>query len=118
MLYPTLNQPLMFILLLLAGLASGVIFDVLNLIIGLLGSDKYVRHFFNFLSVVLSFAILFIVNLKFNYGQYRSYVLIIFLISFCFERFLSRFLWTKLIKKCYSLLSKKKGIGSEQGENH
>ncbi len=118
MLYPTLNQPLMFLLLLLAGFASGIIFDIFNIIVTALGNDKYSHHFFNFLSVLFSFALVFIVNLKFNYGQFRIYVIAIFLVSFLLERVISKFLWTKLIKKCYSIFSRKKGVKNEQGEEH
>ncbi len=118
MLYPTLNQPLMFLLLIITGFVCGVIFDLFNIIVSLLGNDKYSRHFFSFLSVLFSFAILFIVNLKFNYGQFRLYIIAITLISFFLERLISKFLWTKLIKKCYSIFSRKKDSRDGQGERH
>ncbi len=117
MLYPTLNQPLMFLLLIIAGLASGVIFDILNMVVTLLGNDKYSHHFFNFLSVLFSFALLFVINLKFNYGQFRIYVLAIFIASFLLERLISKILWTKLIKKCYSIFGRKRQK-DEQGESN
>lgn len=118
MLYPTLNQPLMFLLLVVVGFIGGVIFDIFNIITTMLGNDKYSHHFFNFLAVLVSFALLFIVNLKFNYGQFRLYVIAIFLAGFFLERVISKFLWTKLIKKCYSIFSRKKGAQDEQGERN
>ena len=116
MLYPTLNQPLMFVLLLVAGFLAGLIFDIFNLISTLLGNDKITTNFFSFLSVLFSFALLFLTNLIFNYGQYRLYVLLIFLAAFLLERLISRFLWTKLVKKCYSKISRRKFVKSGKRE--
>ncbi len=57
MLYPTLNQPLMFLLLICAGLASGIIFDLLNLVCNLVREDRFSKIFFDFLSVLLAFSL-------------------------------------------------------------
>ncbi len=102
MLYPTLNQPLMFLILICVGLLSGLIFDFFNILIALLGKDKSVKIFFNFLSVIFSFVILFISNLYFNFGQFRMYVLFVFIVAFYVQRVFSKILWTKVIKKCYN----------------
>ena len=114
MLYPTLNQPFMFLLLICAGLASGIIFDLLNLVCNLVREDRFSKIFFDFLSVLLAFSLVFIVNLLFNYGQFRVYVIIVFILSLFTERAISKFLWTKLVEKCYSKISKRRKARGEQ----
>ena len=102
MLYPTLNQPLVLLMVVGAGLFCGLLFDVARILSLLSGNDKASVHIFDFLATVLSFCILFFVNLKFNYGQFRAYVLFVFVLGFAFQRFLSQKLWTKLLAKWYS----------------
>jgi hypothetical protein len=116
MLYPTLNQPLIFLLTILVGLASGVIFDICKILCLLSGGDKYSRHIFDFLAVAVSFALLFICNLKFNLGQFRLYVVVAFLISFSVQRIFSKFLWTKVKEKCYNIFAKLKKGKNEKRE--
>ena len=102
MLYPTLNQPLIIVVMLLCGFAGGVIFDLCRLLTLLSGNDKVSKHIFDFLAVLLGFALLFFVNLKFNYGQFRVYVFAVFMFSFVLQQKLSQKLWTKLLGKWYS----------------
>lgn len=116
MLYPTTNQPIMLIVLAVSGILSGIIFDVFSLLSKLLKSEKYIYHFFDFLGVVLSFSILFIINLFLNYGQYRVYILPMFFAGFIVQKLISKFLWTKVVKRCYNSIRKTKEVSSEQGE--
>ena len=102
MLYPTLNQPLTILAIFLVGLASGVIVDIGRLLASLIGGQKYSRHFFDFLAVIISCELLLLTNLKVNYGQFRLYVILIFLLSLALERFLSKILWTTIASKCYT----------------
>ena len=102
MLYPTLSQPVVFVLIALTGLACGVLFDIFGSLAFVSGNDKYSKIFFDFLATIFSFAILFVVNLQANYGQFRLFVVITFLLAFCLERTLSKFLWTKCVKKWYT----------------
>ena len=104
MLYPTLIQPLVILMVFLAGLFSGLVFNLSKILAFLSGNDKYSKNIFDFLAMIFSFTVLFFVNLKFNYGQFRLYVLGVFLLSLIFEQFLSRALWTKAISKCYNKL--------------
>ena len=104
MLYPTLVQPLVVLMVFFAGLFSGLIFNMAKILTFLSGGDKYSKGIFDFLATISSFAVLFFVNLKFNYGQFRLYVLGVFLLSLIFEQFLSRVLWTKALSKCYNKL--------------
>lgn len=107
MLYTALSQPLVFLLTFLAGIAGGVLFDVFKTLTFLSGNDKYSKVFFDFLATLFAFSLLYIVNLNINYGQFRIYVLVAFLLALFCERLLSKFLWTKCIKRCYNRLREK-----------
>lgn len=104
MLYPTANQPLVILVLFLAGLFSGIIFNISKLLAILSGGDKYSKAIFDFLATITACSILFFVNLQFNYGQFRAYVLFIFVLGIIIEKILLRVLWTKGISKCYNKL--------------
>lgn len=108
MLYSTLSQPLVFFVVFLSGIAGGIIFDILKTLAFLSGNDKYSKILFDFLATVFAFAILYIVNLNVNYGQFRVYVVSTFLLSIYIERVLSKFLWTKCVKKWYNRVKEKK----------
>lgn len=108
MLYPTLNQPLILLVMFACGMFAGLIFDVARLLTTLSGNDKISKHIFDFIATILAFLFLFFANLWFNYGQFRVYVLAIFLLSFSLERFISKILWTKLLSKWYSNITRKK----------
>ena len=114
MLYPTLNQPLVFLIIFLVGLGCGLVFDVARILTTLSGGDNFSRHLFDFVATILSFGTLFIANLKVNLGQFRLYVIAVFLISFSLQRFVSKILWTKLLLKCYTRITKRKGAGVEK----
>ena len=108
MLYPTLNQPVIFIVIFAVGLSSGLLFDIARILTYLSGNDKYSKGLFDFLAVIFSFGILFYSNLAVNYGQFRVYVVITFLLALFFERLLSKILWTKCIKRCYNNFKEKR----------
>lgn len=114
MLYPTINQPYVILIIFLVGFASGILFDIAN-ILSKLSNDKFAKVLFDFLAVIFSFFILFYSNLHINYGQFRFYIVAIFLLAIMIERFISKILWTKCIKKCYNKLKEKK-YGKEK--NH
>ena len=109
MLYPTINQPIVFIAIFFTGLACGVVFDVFRILTMLSGGDKWSRHIFDFLAGIFSFFLLFFVNLKVNYGQCRIFVFAVFLLSFYLERLISKFLWTKLLSRWYTNITKING---------
>ena len=116
MLYPTLNQPIILLALAAGGIFAGLIFDASKILATLSGNDKFSRHFFDFVATILSFLILFYLNLSLNYGQFRIYVLIVFLLSFALERLISKFLWTKLLSKWYSSITRREKKGGREKE--
>ena len=107
LLYPTLNQPLILLAIFACGIISGFIFDLFRVLTTLSGNDKFSKHFFDFLATIFSILILFFLNLWFNYGQFRLYVVVFFLLSFTLQRFISKILWTKLFSKWYSRITKR-----------
>ncbi len=114
MLYPTVNQPLILLALLAGGLVGGLIFDFFKILATLSGGDKYSCHLFDFLAGIFTFVLLYLINLWLNYGQFRVYVVAVFLVSFAFERFLSKFLWTKLLEKWYTIFAKRGDNGKRK----
>ena len=118
MLYPTTNQPLMLLALAICGLVSGLIFDIFILLCNLLKSEKYISHFFDFVGVIFSFSLLFIVNLFLNFGEFRAYILPMFFVGFILQKLISKFLWTKVIKKCYNGVRKTNEVNIDKGEKN
>lgn len=116
LLYPTLNQPLVLLAIFIGGLIAGFGFDVFRLLTLLSGGDKLSRHFFDFLATIFAFFLLFYINLNLNYGQFRIYVPVVFLISFALQRLFARFLWTKLLSKWYSKITERTKKGGRKKE--
>lgn len=114
MLYPTLNQPLVALAILGAGVIGGLFFDVARILTTLSGGDKWSGNIFDFIATICCFAVLFLTNLFVNFGQFRIYVLCVFLISFSLQRLFSKFLWTKLLAKWYTNIAKRKKSDSEK----
>ncbi len=64
--------------------------------------NKFTKGLFDFITVTFFLGILFYSNLVVNYGQFRIYVVASFLLAIFLKRILSKFLWTKCIKRCYN----------------
>lgn len=108
LLYPTLNQPLVLLIILGVGFLSGFLFDIANIMTTLSGNDKLSRHIFDFIATIFAFLLLFFANLYINFGQFRIYVFLIFILSLSLERFISKILWTKVINKLYTSIMKRR----------
>lgn len=107
MLYPTLSQPMVFVIIFSCGLIGGVCFNIFHILTFLSGNDKCSKIFFDFLATIFVFVILFVTNLKINYGQFRIYIVLTFLAALFIEQVISKFLWTKYIKKWYNHIKEK-----------
>lgn len=106
MLYPTLNQPLVMLVMFFVGFASGFLFDFAFLLKKSL-KLKATNIFFDFLACIFSFVIFFVTNLYINYGQFRIYVVVIFIIACLLQRVLSNQI-LKFFKKILTKTKKKK----------
>ena len=105
-LFETLNQPYILILLIIFGFLSGFLFDFAYIISFLCNENKIVKNIFQFFAVFFSFFILFLLNLNINYGQFRVYIFVVFF----FFLFIQRITVGKLIAKtkiwCYNTFKK------------
>ena len=107
MLYPTLNQPIVMLVMFFVGFASGLLFDFAFLLKKSLKDLKATNIFFDFLACIFSFVIFFVTNLYINYGQFRIYVVVIFIIACLLQRVLSNQIM-QFFKKIVAITKKKK----------
>lgn len=108
MLYETLSQPTLSIIFLFLGLVGGLIFDIGNFIKFLLANKKISSILIDFFQTLTCLSMLFLVNLKINYGEIRFFPYLLFLISFTLERITIGKLIAKIYLRCYNLLTKLK----------
>lgn len=106
MLYETLNQPQIFLFVVLFGFLSGIIFDFKKIIKNNI-KNKIFDYFLSFFCVFLVILIYFFVNLKLNYGEFRFYILITFCLALSIERIFIGNLLENFLKKCYTKLERK-----------
>lgn len=106
MLYETLNQPSILLIFLITGLLSGLVFDVGNFVKFLCSNKKVPKVILDFIETFFILCIFFKVNLQFNYGVFRFFPIIIFLLSFTIERFTIGKLVAKFYLSCYNCLTK------------
>ena len=104
--FETLKEPKIFLLLIIFGFLCGFLFDISYLITFLCKENKIIKNIFQFFSTIICFFVVFLINLKLNYGIFRAYVFI----SFFFAVFLERISVGKLFAKtkiwCYNLFKK------------
>ncbi len=105
MLYETLGQPVIFLILIISGFLSGFIFDFLNILKKHIKINFFI-NFFAFLGVFLTIFIFYLINLKFNYGQFRFYTIFCFFLSLTIERFISCNILALTPDLCYNKIEK------------
>lgn len=105
MLYPTINQPIVFLIIFTTGLASALLFTLSSFLSLLLNKNVFFEQVLYFLSTIISFLIFFIANLFINYGKFRFFLLIAFVLGFVFEKIF----FSKLINKILKIFNKKGG---------
>ena len=88
MLHETLSQPAIFFYLILGGFASGFFFDLKNILLSFFKKKQILSHILMFFCVFLTLFCLYFLNLRFNYGQFRIFSIVGFLLSFSIQRFL------------------------------
>ena len=106
MLYQTVSQPKIFLIFSLFGFLCGIFFNIRNM----LHIKKYVifRHFFDFFATFITLFIFFILNVKFNFGEFRFFLLISFLLSFTIGNFITTNFLAKPVSNCYNKLRGKR----------
>lgn len=106
MLFETLNHLNLFLIFLLCGIIGGLIFDIGNFIKFLFANKKIPSIIIDFIQTLTVCFILFIFNLKFNYGCIRLFPVICFLLSFIIQRLTLGKIIAKVYIICYNFFNK------------
>lgn len=102
MLYETLSQPFILLILSSVGLFSGIIFDLKNILFYLFKKNKIINQILLFFSIFILFLIFYLINLIINYGEIRFFSIFIFFLAFSIERFFVKNFLANRIAKCYN----------------
>ena len=106
MLYETLSQPSIFLVLLLIGFVSGFIFDILRLVNYFFNQNKISEQILLFLGICALFLIFTETNLFINFGDIRFFPAFAFLVGLFLERISFGKLFAKVVHKCYNYIIK------------
>jgi len=106
MLYETLSQIQLSLIFLGLGLLGGLIFDVGIFIKFLFANKKIPSIILDFIETVLCLLLVFIFNVKTNYGVIRLFPYLLFMLSFSLERITIGKIIAKIYFKCYNLITK------------
>ena len=118
MLEETLSQPLILLMLILFGFASGIIFDISNFIWKMAKNNKILKHFLDFFAVIFVFIIFFLCIYRFNFGELRFYEFLVFFLFLAIERFSVGKLVEKLIGLCYNAFIKFVNVVNKRGKRN
>ena len=106
MLSETLNQPHLLLTFLILGLVGGVVFDIGNFIKFLFSNKKVPSVILDIIQTALCLVLIYVVNIKFNYGELRLFPFYVFLIAFLLERFTIGKIIAKIYLSCYNFFIK------------
>lgn len=101
-LYETVSQPLNFLFIFFIGLGSGLIFDVFRYLNFLCNKNSVIEKIFDFISVVICGGVFFLSVLELNYGEFRFYLLLSYLLGILLERFSLGLFIAKICSYCYN----------------
>ncbi len=106
MLYETLSQGYIFLCVLYFGLLGGILFEAKNLIINALSKNKVVCFVLDLVFMLVA-CLLFVVSKNIaNYGEFRIYLLISFILGIWLEHITIGFLVEKFFMFCYNWTTK------------
>lgn len=105
-LFETLNQPYILMWLTLSGFLSGIFYDISDILTFLCNNNKIVKNIFSAIATILSFFVLYIVNLLVNYGQFRIYVFVVFFLFLLLEQITLGKVIAKTKDWCYNIFKK------------
>lgn len=108
MLHETLSQPAIFFYLVLGGFASGFFFDLKNIFLSFFKKKQILNHILMFFCVFLTLFCLYFLNLRLNYGQFRTFSIIGFLLAFAIQRFLILNFVANPVTVCYNKIKGKR----------
>mgnify|MGYP004733083889 CR=1 FL=1 len=102
MLYETLSQPLIVLILSAAGFASGAIFDAFAVVKFLCLNKKVISQIFDFFAMLFCSIVFYFLNLKLLFGEIRFYSLLCFFGFLILERITIGKLLEKFFTLCYN----------------
>lgn len=102
MLYPSLNQPIVFCFMIASGFLCAFVFFAVEICVTKLKKTAFIAQMLYFFAVLLCFFAFIAVNLQVNFGQFRFYTILTFIVSMISFRYFFKFLWTKLRGKWYN----------------
>lgn len=105
-LYETLNQPLIFLIIFCVGFVSGLIFDASKYLTFLFNKNKVFEKIFDAISVALCSAVFFACLLELNYGEFRFYILLGYVLGVLIERITLGLIVAKICSLCYNAFKK------------
>ena len=108
MLYETLQQPKLLLIFFIIGIICAFVFDIGNFLKFLFSNKKISHIIIDFIQTSLVLVIMFLTNLKFNYGLIRLFPVIIFILSFSVYRFTIGKFVAKIYSICYNIFEKVK----------
>ena len=101
-LYETLSEPLIFLLMLAFGFVCGILYDINKYIAFLCNNNQIVQKVLDVISTCVA-GFLFILALTIlNYGEFRFYLLLSFLIGIFAERKTLGLVLAKFFSFCYN----------------
>lgn len=106
-LYETLGQPELLMILCLVGFASGIIFDFANFVYFLCDKNKFARIVLDVVASLVCFVIFFVVVLNLNYGDFRVWQILFFVASLLIQRAFMGKVLAKVFEICYNYFIKK-----------
>lgn len=104
MLYETLFQPKVFLILLIIGFFTGFIFDLTALTNYFFNKNKISKQILLFLSAILSFVIFTESNLLINYGDIRFFPFLAFFGALFLQRLTFGKFLAKFMERCYNFI--------------
>lgn len=107
MLYEVTAQPTVFLWMMLTGFACGFLFDLKNILLFFAKRKVILSHFLMFFAIFLTFFAFFYVNLQKNYGEFRLFAVLAFLLSIAIQRFFAVNFLAKPLAKCYHIIKGK-----------
>lgn len=106
MLYETLLQGQIFLCMLYFGLIAGIVFEAKNLIINAFSKNKVVCFVLDLIFMVVASLLFVLAKNISNYGEFRIYLLIGFVLGIYLEHASIGFLVEKFFLLCYNWITK------------
>lgn len=106
LLYETLSQPLIFLVVFGIGFGCGFVFDLRNYIHFLCNKNKIVGIVLDVISSIVCCLIFLLSVLNFNFGQVRFYLILSFILGLILQRFSLGYIIAKFFIWCYNLFKK------------